>query len=171
VGVYGVSAGGYAAAHAILANPEVYKVAVAISGNHDHRMDKAWWNELWMGYPVGKEYREQSNITMADKLQGHLLLVHGDVDDNVNVSSTLRFADALIKANKDFDLLIVPNQSHGEGTNTYITRRRWDYFVRNLLDVQPPSGFKLDKPPASFLSQARSAAAEESPEAEEGPDQ
>src|SRR5256885_7801256 len=70
-----------------------------------------------MGYPVGKEYREQSNITMADKLQGHLLLVHGDIDDNVNVSSTLRFADALIKANKDFDLLIVPNQSHGEGTN------------------------------------------------------
>jgi len=171
VGVYGVSAGGYAAAHAILTHPEVYKVAVAISGNHDHRLDKAWWNELWMGYPVGKQYREQSNITLADKLQGHLLLVHGDVDDNVNVSSTLRFADALIKANKDFDLLIVPNQSHGEGTNTYITRRRWDYFVENLLAVQPPSGFQLDKAPASFLSQIRSASAEESPEAEEGPDQ
>jgi hypothetical protein len=89
----------------------------------------------------------------------------------VNVSSTLRFADALIKANKDFDLLIVPNQSHGEGTNTYITRRRWDYFVQNLLAVQPPSNFQLDKAPASFLSQVRSQAAEESPEAEEGPDQ
>jgi len=171
VGVYGGSAGGYAAAHAILTHPEVYKVAVAISGNHDHRMDKAWWNELWMGYPVGKEYREQSNLTLADKLQGHLLLVHGDVDDNVNVSSTLRFADALIKANKDFDLLIVPNQSHGEGTNTYMIRRRWDYFVQNLLAVQPPNGFQLDKAPASFLSQIRSAAAEASPEAEEGPDQ
>lgn len=171
VGVYGVSAGGYAAAHAILTHPEVYKVAVAISGNHDHRMDKAWWNELWMGYPVGKEYREQSNITLADKLQGHLLLVHGDVDDNVNVSSTLRFADALIKANKDFDLLIVPNQSHGEGTNTYITRRRWDYLVENLLDVKPPVNFQLDKAPASFLSAVRSQAAQESPEAEEGPDQ
>jgi len=171
VGVYGGSAGGYAAAHAILTHPEMYKVAVAISGNHDHRMDKAWWNELWMGYPVGKEYREQSNLTLADKLQGHLLLVHGDVDDNVNVSSTLRFADALIKANKDFDLLIVPNQSHGEGTNTYMIRRRWDYFVQNLLAVQPPNGFQLDKAPASFLSQMRSAAAEASPEAEEGPDQ
>lgn len=165
VGVYGVSAGGYAAAHAILAHPEIYKVSVAISGNHDHRMDKAWWNELWMGYPVGKEYREQSNITMAAKLQGHLLLIHGDIDDNVNVSSTLRFADALIKANKDFDLLIVPNQSHGEGTNTYITRRRWNYFVQHLLGVEPPADFQLDRPPASFLAQIRSAAAEE-----EGPD-
>ena len=144
VGLYGGSAGGYDTVHAMLTHPDFYKVGVSISGNHDHRMDKAWWNELWMGYPVADHYREQSNVTMAEKLEGKLLLIHGDLDDNVNPSATLQLVDALIKANKDFDLLIVPNQYHGDGGNPYLVRRRWDYFVQNLLGVTPPRGFKIE---------------------------
>lgn len=145
-GIYGTSAGGYNAAHAILAYPDLYKVAVAISGNHDHRLDKAWWTELYEGYPVGKNYAEQSNVTLAPRLEGHLLLVHGDVDDNVHPAETMRLVDALIKANRDFDMLLVPNRFHGEGGNPYLIRRRWDYFVRYLLDVTPPHDFAI--PPA-----------------------
>ncbi|HUM04387.1 MAG TPA: DPP IV N-terminal domain-containing protein [Terriglobales bacterium] len=144
VGLYGGSAGGYDTVHAMLTHPDFYKVGVSISGNHDHRMDKAWWNELWMGYPVGDHYREQSNVTMADKLQGKLLLIHGDLDDNVNPSATLQLVDALIKANKDFDLLIVPNQYHGDGGAPYLWRRRWDFFVQHLLGVSPPKEFKIE---------------------------
>ncbi len=143
VGIFGTSAGGYGAAHAMLAFPDFYKVCVSISGDHDARLDKAWWNELYQGYPVGADYAEQSNVTMADRLQGHLLLVHGDIDDNVHVVETLRFADALMKANKDFDMLIVPNMYHGEGGNLYLVRRRWDYFVKNLLGVTPPANFEI----------------------------
>jgi dipeptidyl aminopeptidase/acylaminoacyl peptidase len=149
VGLYGGSAGGYDTVHAMLTHPEFYKVGVSISGNHDHRMDKAWWNELWMGYPVGEHYREQSNVTLADRLQGKLLLIHGDLDDNVNPSVTLQLVDALMKANKDFDMLIAPNVYHGEGGNPYLIRRRWDYFVQNLLGVTPPKDFKIDVEPAS----------------------
>lgn len=146
VGLYGQSAGGYDAAHAMLTHPDFYRVGVSISGNHDHRLDKAWWNELWMGYPVGKNYEEQSNVTLAGNLQGHLLLIHGDIDDNVHPVETMRFVDALIRANKNFDMLIVPNQGHGERGNVYITRRRWDYFVRYLLGVTPPA-FQIQPPP------------------------
>ena len=143
VGIFGTSAGGYGAAHAILAFPDFYKVCVSISGDHDARLDKAWWNELYQGYPVGPDYAEQSNVTLADKLQGHLLIVHGDIDDNVHVVETMRFADALMKANKDFDMLIVPNMYHGEGGNLYLVRRRWDYFVKYLLAVTPPANFEI----------------------------
>jgi len=143
VGIYGTSAGGYGAAHAILAFPDFYKVAVSISGDHDARLDKAWWNELYQGYPVGPDYAEQSNVTMADRLKGHLLIEHGDIDDNVHVVETMRFADALIKANKNFDMLIVPNMYHGEGGNPYLIRRRWDYFVQHLLGVTPPADFAI----------------------------
>jgi dipeptidyl-peptidase-4 len=145
VGISGTSAGGYAAAHTMLVHPEFYKVCVSISGDHDARLDKAWWNELYQGYPVGKDYAEQSNITMADKLQGRLLLVHGDVDNNVNPVETMRFVDALIKANKDFDMLLVPNMYHGEDRNLYLVRRRWDYFVQNLLGVTPPKNFEIKR--------------------------
>lgn len=150
VGIFGTSAGAYGAAHAMLAFPDFYKVGVAISGDHDARLDKAWWNELYQGFPVGPDYAEQSNVTMADRLQGHLLIEHGDVDDNVHLVETMRFVDALIKANKDFDMLIVPNMYHGEGGNLYLVRRRWDYFVRNLLGVTPPSNFEIheDREPA-----------------------
>ncbi len=147
VGIFGTSAGGYGAAHATLVFPDFYKVCVSISGDHDARLDKAWWNELYQGYPVGKDYEEQSNVTLAGNLKGHLLLVHGDIDDNVHVVETMRFADALMKANKDFDMLIVPNMYHGEGGNLYLVRRRWDYFVKYLLGVVPPAGFEIHDDP------------------------
>jgi dipeptidyl aminopeptidase/acylaminoacyl peptidase len=148
VGVYGGSAGGYDAAHALLTHPEFYKVAVATSGNHDHRLDKAWWVELWMGYPIGEHYIEQSNITLANKLKGKLLLLHGDMDDNVHFCATMRFADALIKANKDFDMLIVPNGRHGLAGD-YFDRRRWDYFVKHLLGVEPPDWNSIESQKAT----------------------
>jgi dipeptidyl-peptidase 4 len=143
VGIYGTSAGGYGAAHAMLVHPEFYKVCVSISGDHDARLDKAWWNELYQGYPMGEDYAAQSNLTLAGRLEGHLLLVHGDVDENVNPVETMRFADALMKANKNFDMLLVPNMYHGEGRNAYLIRRRWDYFVEHLLDVTPPRDFSI----------------------------
>ncbi len=154
VGIFGTSAGGYGAAHAILVFPDFYKVCVSISGDHDARLDKAWWNELYQGYPVGPDYAEQSNVTLADRLKGHLLIVHGDVDDNVHVVETMRFADALMKANKDFDMLIVPNMYHGEGGNLYLVRRRWDYFVEYLLGVTPPANFEIheDREPTPIRS-------------------
>jgi dipeptidyl-peptidase 4 len=142
VGIYGTSAGGYGAAHSILLYPEFYKVCVSISGDHDARLDKAWWNELYQGYPVQDDYIAQSNITLADKLEGHLLLEHGDVDDNVHPAETMRFVDALIKANRTFDMLFVPNMAHGEANN-YLVRRRWDYFVEHLLGVTPPKNFVM----------------------------
>jgi dipeptidyl-peptidase 4 len=142
VGIYGHSAGGYSAARAVLAHPEFYSVAVASAGNHDHQLDKAWWNTQWMGYPIGDHYTAQSNLALAHRLEGKLLLAHGDIDENVPVSATIRMADALIAANKDFDLLIMPNQPHGFGNHPYFTRRRWDYFVEHLLGVEPP-GYDL----------------------------
>ncbi len=143
VGIFGTSAGGYGAAHAMLVFPDFYKVCVSISGDHDARLDKAWWNELYQGYPMQDDYAAQSNVTMADKLKGHLLLVHGDIDDNVHPVETMRFADALMKANKNFDMLFVPNMYHGESGPhaAYLIRRRWDYFVQYLLGVTPPKDF------------------------------
>ena len=143
VGIYGTSAGGYGSTHAILSFPDFYKVCVSISGDHDARLDKAWWNELYQGYPVGADYAEQSNVTMASRLKGHLFIEHGDIDDNVHVVETMRLTDALIKANKNFDQLIVPNMYHGEGGNPYLIRRRWDYFVQYLLGVTPPPDFAI----------------------------
>jgi dipeptidyl aminopeptidase/acylaminoacyl peptidase len=147
VGIYGHSAGGYNAARALIDHPEFYKVAVSMSGNHDHRTDKVWWNEIWMGYPVGEHYVEQSNVTQAYRLQGKLYLIHGEMDDNVNLSaSTMQFVNALIKANKDFDMLIVPGAGHGLGP--YVTRKMWDYFVTNLQGVTPPKEYELGPSPA-----------------------
>lgn len=137
VGIYGTSAGGQNAAAAVLFHPEFYKVAVAACGCHDNRMDKASWNEQWMGYPVGPHYSDCSNIDNAHRLRGNLLLIVGEVDTNVPPESTLRFADALIRAGKDFDLLVVPNAGHGMG-GAYGQRRMHDYFVRNLLGQTPP---------------------------------
>lgn len=145
VGIFGTSAGGYGSSHAILVHPEFYKVCVSISGDHDARLDKAWWNEAYQGYPIGDDYVAQSNVTMADRLQGHLLLEHGDIDDNVHPVGTMRFADALMKANKNFDMLLVPNMYHGESGEhaLYLVRRRWDYFVEHLLGVTPPANFEI----------------------------
>ncbi len=132
VGVYGTSAGGQNAAGAVLFHPEFYKVAVASCGCHDNRMDKASWNEQWMGYPVGPHYAECSNIDNAWRLQGRLLLIVGEMDTNVPPESTMRFVDALIKADKDFDLLVVPGAGHGGG-GAYGERRRREFLVRHLL--------------------------------------
>jgi len=142
VGITGHSAGGYDAAHALLTHPEFYKVAVAAAGNHDHRMAKVWWPEMWQG-PFGGHYEEQSNITLAGNLQGKLLLVHGDMDNNVNPASTIRFVDALIEANKDFDLLILPNITHNFSEHRYFYRKQWDYFVKNLYGIDPPKEYQI----------------------------
>ena len=137
VGIYGGSAGGQSATRAVLAHGDFYKVAVSDCGCHDNRMDKIWWNELWMGWPVGPHYEEQSNVTNAHKLQGKLLLIVGELDRNVDPASTMQVVDALIKADKDFDMLVVPGGGHGAGGGPYGTRRRDDFFVRHLLGVEP----------------------------------
>ena len=139
VGIFGGSAGGQSALRALLAHGDFYKVGVADCGCHDNRMDKIWWNELWMGWPIGPHYEEQSNVTQAHKLQGKLLLTVGELDRNVDPASTMQVVDALIKADKDFDLLIVPGAGHGVGERPYASRRRMDFFVRHLLGVEPPS--------------------------------
>jgi dipeptidyl aminopeptidase/acylaminoacyl peptidase len=137
VGVYGTSAGGQNAAGAVLFHPEFYKSAVSACGCHDNRVDKQWWNEQWMGYPVGRHYDEQSNITNAYKLEGDLLLIVGEADENVPPESTYRVVDALIKAGKNFDFLAVPGMGHGDG-GPYGRKKKRDFFVKSLLGVDPP---------------------------------
>jgi dipeptidyl aminopeptidase/acylaminoacyl peptidase len=147
VGIFGTSAGGQSAAGAVIFHPEFYKAAVANSGCHDNRIDKASWNEQWMGYmPPGKIwtkdpdnwYSRSSNIDNAAKLGGKLLLIVGELDDNVPPESTLRFVDALIKAGKDFDFLEVPGANHG-AASPITQRRTQDFFVQTLLDKPPPN--------------------------------
>jgi hypothetical protein len=127
---------------ALLFHPEFYQVAVAFAGCHDNRMDKVWWNEQWMGYPIGPEYEASSNVVHAHKLQGKLLLVFGELDTNVDPSSTMQVVNALIKANKTFDLLVMPGEEHGAGRRgpsaAYGDRKMWDFFVHNLLGAEPP---------------------------------
>ena len=146
VGIFGHSAGGYDAGHAVLAYPDFYKVAVASSGDHDHRMEKAWWPEMYMGWPVDSAYHNQSNVTMAGNLKGKLLIVHGGIDENVNPSASFKLAEALIKADKQFDMLILPSQHHGYfgQHRKYFTKTRWNYFVRHLRGVEPIWDFKWE---------------------------
>jgi len=138
VGIYGTSAGGQSSTGALLFHPDFYKAAVSACGCHDNRIDKQWWNEQWMGYPVGPHYGEQSNITNAAKLQGNLFLIVGEADENVPPESTYRLADALIKANKDFDILSIPGMGHSDG-GIYGRRRKRDFFVKHLLHAEPPN--------------------------------
>jgi dipeptidyl aminopeptidase/acylaminoacyl peptidase len=144
VGIYGTSAGGQNSTAAVLFHPEFYKVAVSSCGCHDNRMDKAVWNEQWMGYPVDSHYAEQSNVTNAPKLVGKLLLIVGEVDTNVPPESTLKVVDALIQAKKDFDLLVLPGVGHSSG-GEYGERRRRDFFVEHLLSVAPPDWNNKEK--------------------------
>lgn len=146
VGIYGTSAGGQNAAAGVLFHPEFYKAAVAGCGCHDNRLDKASWNEQWMGYATHEQlwskspdnwYSRSSNIDNAYRLKGKLLLIVGEMDHNVPPESTLRFVDALIKAGKDFEMLVVPGADHGIG-GSYGQRRLEDFFVRNLLHKEPP---------------------------------
>ena len=136
VGIYGGSAGGQSALRGMLAHSDFYKVAVSVCGCHDNRMDKIWWNELWMGWPIGPHYAEQSNVTQAHRLKGDLLLIVGELDTNVDPASTMQVVNALVKADRDFDMLVMPGGGHGIG-GSYGVRRRRDYFVRHLWDVEP----------------------------------
>jgi dipeptidyl aminopeptidase/acylaminoacyl peptidase len=138
VGLYGTSAGGQNAMGGLLFHPDFYKVAYANSGCHDNRMDKIWWNEQWMGWPLGPHYEASSNTVNASKLQGHLMLVIGEFDTNVDPSSGYQVVNALIQSGKYFDLLVVPNGGHGAG-GQYAARKRNDFFVQWLLGVQPPN--------------------------------
>jgi dipeptidyl aminopeptidase/acylaminoacyl peptidase len=137
VGIYGTSAGGQNSTGAVLFHGDFYKAAVSACGCHDNRMDKASWNEQWMGYPVGPQYAESSNIDHAGNLAGKLLLIVGEMDTNVPPESTMRLVDALIKAGKDFELLVVPGMGHSDG-GPYGRRRLQDFFVRHLHGVAPP---------------------------------
>ncbi|MGQ9470578.1 MAG: DPP IV N-terminal domain-containing protein [Candidatus Aminicenantales bacterium] len=143
VGIYGTSAGGQNALAAVLFHPDFYQVSVAAAGCHDNRMDKIWWNEQWMGWPLGPEYEASSNTVNAHRLKGKLLLVVPELDTNVDPATTMQVVNALIKAGKDFDLLVVPGANHGAG-GTYGERKRDDFFVRHLLKVEPPDWNKLD---------------------------
>jgi dienelactone hydrolase len=139
VGIYGGSAGGQSSTRAVLAHPDFYSVAVSDCGCHDNRMDKVWWNELWMSWPIGPHYAEQSNSNpeMVKRLKGKLMLTVGEMDENVDPASTMQVVAALIKANKDFDFLMVPGGGHGAGESPYGQRRRADFFVRHLMGVEP----------------------------------
>jgi dipeptidyl aminopeptidase/acylaminoacyl peptidase len=137
VGIYGTSAGGQSSTGAVLFHPEFYKVAVSSCGCHDNRMDKMWWNEQWMGYPIGEHYAASSNVVNAHKLEGKLMLIVGELDDNVDPASTYQVVDALIKANKEHELIMVPGMGHSSGGN-YGEHKRRDYFVKHLLGVDPP---------------------------------
>jgi dipeptidyl-peptidase-4 len=151
VGIWGHSGGGFASTDGILRYPDFYKVAWSESGNHDNRIYEDDWGEKWQGLlktnPDGtSNYDNQANELLAKNLEGKLMLVHGTMDNNVPPNNTLEVVDALIKANKDFDMLMLPNQRHGYGAdNAYITRRRWDYFVRNLLGATPPKEFEMSE--------------------------
>ena len=140
VGIYGTSAGGQNAMGALLFHSDFYKAAVSNSGCHDNRIDKIWWNEQWMGWPIGPQYAKSSNVENAYRLQGDLLLIVGEMDTNVDPASTLQVVNQLIKHNKKFDMLFVPGGGHGtEGTNTaYGLHLMEDFFVRHLLKVEPP---------------------------------
>ncbi|WP_202630288.1 DPP IV N-terminal domain-containing protein [Sediminibacterium roseum] len=137
VGIFGNSAGGQSSMGALLFHPDFYKVAVSSSGCHDNRMDKIWWNEQWMGYPIGPQYAESSNVTHAANLKGKLLLILGEMDENVDPSSTKQLMNALIKANKNFDFIEIPGMGHSLGGD-YGEHKRRDFFVKHLLGVDPP---------------------------------
>ncbi|MFT4511609.1 MAG: dipeptidyl-peptidase-4 [Planctomycetota bacterium] len=137
VGIFGGSAGGQSTLAALLHFGDFYDVGVSDCGCHDNRMDKTWWNEAWLGWPVGPWYADNSNVTHAGKLRGQLLLTVGELDTNVDPASTMQVVDALIRADKDFDLVVVPGGKHGVGERPYLVRRRQDFFVRHLLGVNP----------------------------------
>jgi len=136
VGIYGKSAGGQNSTGAVLFHPEFYKSAASICGCHDNRMDKIWWNEQWMGWPIGPEYAESSNVDNAFRLQGDLFLIVGEMDQNVDPTSTYQVVDALIKANKDFDLLTLPGKGHEWG-GEYSERRICNFFVDKIMKQTP----------------------------------
>lgn len=137
MGIFGTSAGGQNAMGALLFHPEFYKVGIASCGCHDNRMDKIWWNEQWMGYPIGKEYEECSNVVNAHLLQGKLMLILGELDNNVDPSSTLQVVNQLVKHNKEFEFVMLPGERHTMG-GKYGERKRRDFLVKHLIGIDPP---------------------------------
>jgi len=144
VGIYGTSAGGQNSLGGLLFHPDFYKVCVSACGCHDNRMDKIWWNEQWMGWPLGPEYAAASNVDNAGKLQGKLLLILGELDTNVDPASTMQVVNALIKAEKTFDFLMIPGAGHTNG-GAYGVKKQYDFFVHHLLGVEPPDWNTMPK--------------------------
>ena len=148
VGIYGTSGGGYMSTRAMLTKPDTYKVAVSNCGNHDQRIYWSNWGEKYHGPIDEADYLEQSNTTHAANLKGRLLLIHGELDDNVSSAHTLRLVDKLIQHDLDFDMIIVPNAGHMFlGKQAFVTRKRWDYLVTHLMGTEPPAGYHLTEPP------------------------
>ncbi len=154
-GIYGLSGGGYATVRAMFDHPEFFKAGVATNGNYDQRSYADNWSEHWMDplerRPDGRSnYDTQASQSAAKNLQGHLLLVHSTMDDNVTLNIMMVVVDALVKANKNFDLLLLPNQTHGPTGDAarYLARRRWDYFIRHLQEIEPPKEFRMRGPAA-----------------------
>jgi dipeptidyl aminopeptidase/acylaminoacyl peptidase len=150
-GIWGHSGGGFATAAAMFRHPEFFKVGISESGNHDNRNYEDDWGERYQGLLVksgpSDNYAEEANQTHAGKLQGKLFLIHGEMDDNVPPYNTQLVVDALMKAGKDFDLLMLPHARHGYGADgAYVMRRRWDYFVKNLQGAEPPKEYPLGRP-------------------------
>jgi dipeptidyl aminopeptidase/acylaminoacyl peptidase len=148
VGIFGHSGGGFASTRAILEYPDFYDVAVSGAGNHDNRNYADDWGEKWHGLLVENEdgttnYDSQANQLLAENLKGKLLLTHGTLDNNVPPFNTLLVIDALIEANKDFDMIMFPNRRHGYYSEPYMMRKRWDYFVRHLKNTEPPKEFEF----------------------------
>jgi dienelactone hydrolase len=148
VGIFGTSAGGQNSLGGALFHPEFYKVVVTNSGCHDNRMDKIWWNEQWMSWPVGPQYAASSNVDNAYRLQGKALIIVGEMDTNVDPASSMQVVNALVKAHKHFDMLYIPGQNHGVGILNS-EHYRDDYFVHNLLGVEPPDWNHVSLEPAS----------------------
>jgi dipeptidyl aminopeptidase/acylaminoacyl peptidase len=138
VGIYGTSAGGQNSTGGVLFHPEFYKVAVSNSGCHDNRMDKMWWNEQWMGWPLGPQYSASSNTDHAANLKGRLQLVVPEMDTNVDPSSTMQVVNALVQAGKEFELVVIPGANHG-AASPITTRKRNDFFVKWLRGIDPPN--------------------------------
>jgi dipeptidyl-peptidase-4 len=156
-GIYGHSGGGYATASAMFRFPEFFKVGVSQAGNHDNRVYEDDWAEKWQGLlrtnsDGTTNYDNQANQLVAKNLKGKLLLAHGTMDSNVPPNSTLLVVNELIKANKDFDLLLFPNRNHGFGNEPYMVRRRWDYFVKHLLGAEPPAEYQMRAPAPATLT-------------------
>ena len=138
VGIYGTSAGGQESLAALLFHPEFYKAAASSAGCHDNRMDKIWWNEQWMSWPIGPQYAASSNTEHAHGLKGDLMLLVGELDTNVDPASTMQVVNQLVKANKDFELVVIPGADHTNG-GAYGDHKRFDFFVRHLQHREPPA--------------------------------
>jgi dipeptidyl aminopeptidase/acylaminoacyl peptidase len=148
VGIFGHSGGGFASTDAVLRYPDFFKVAVSSAGNHDNRSYDYTWGEKYQGVLEqnengGDNFDSQANQNLAQNLAGKLLLMYGTLDDNVHPNATLLVIDELIKHNKDFDLIVMPNRNHGYAGDPYVTRRTWDYFVKHLLEVDPPVEYQI----------------------------